>query len=94
MSLCVQVSARKSYEGEKPSVSNFVLVNNLCVSSESVSLLNCITCSESIFTAKFWCLRRISVRCRIMSFAANLLLLLNCVVCSESSFAAELCGLH
>ena len=103
MSLCVQVSTRKCYKGEKPSVS-FTLGQREEVKSETIlsSLPICestttrvaLMISEST-TTQFSSIISVSAasqsRCSIVLPAASQFSLSNCVVRSESFFNVELC---
>ena len=79
-------------------INNFWISNNSCglvistpyvFPSESVSLLNCGVCSESIFAAKLWSQQRINSRCWIMVSAMNQFSLPNYGGSSELIFTAE-----
>ena len=106
LSLCVQVSTRKCYKGEKPSVS-FTLGQREEVKSETIlsSLPICestttrvaLMISEST-TTQFSSIISVSAasqsRCSIVLPAASQFSLSNCVVRSKSVLVAELCCLQ
>jgi len=55
-----------------------------------LSLLNCVACSEQVFTAELCWRQRINLRYRIVVPTANQFSLPNCGGGGESVFAAEL----
>jgi hypothetical protein len=61
----------------------------VCFPSESVSLLNYVVSSESIFAAELWNQQRINSSCCIVVSATNQFSLLNCGVSNKSIFVAE-----
>jgi hypothetical protein len=93
LSLCVQVSTRKCYKGEKPSVS-FTLCQREEVESETILSLLSI-CESAATKVALTISKSAATQFASTSYvsAASQFLLPNSSVCGESFFAVELCRL-
>jgi hypothetical protein len=104
--VCVQISARKCYKGEKPGVSftfgqreeakseTILSPLPICESAAKGVMLTISESATTQFSSTIFVPAANQSRCWIVLPASSQLSLLNCVVCNESVFVAELCCLQ